>query len=102
MENNQPMNNSAYDQKMQAYHEYCRRTYGNSASAGQPQQSLSVNNMNSSDLANAVASGKHRYDADQAIGALIILGFIFFPLAPVTAFIGVPFLTLAIWSRNKF
>ena len=60
----------------------------------------SVTKMNSNDLANAVAEGKHRYDLDQGIGALILLGLLVFPLVPTSAFIGGPLLALFIWLRR--
>ena len=51
-------------------------------------------------MTRAVASGKHVYDYDRAIGGLILMGFIFFPLVPQTAFIGVPLLILFILARK--
>ncbi len=53
------------------------------------------------EMARAVASGKHVYNYDQGIGALILLGVIFFPLAPQTAIVGIPLLLLFIWARQS-
>jgi hypothetical protein len=52
-------------------------------------------------LARATASGIHIANYDQAIGALILLGLIFFPLIPQSAFIGIPLLLLFVWARQS-
>ena len=51
-------------------------------------------------LARATASGIHIASYDRAIGSLVLLGIIFFPLIPQSAFIGIPLLLLVIWARN--
>ncbi len=48
----------------------------------------------------AVASGIHIAEYDKAIGSCVLLGLLFFPLAPATGLIGFPLLALAIWGRH--
>ena len=60
-----------------------------------------MSKLSHEEMARAVASGKHVYNYDQAIGALVLLGFIFFPLAPQSAIIGLPLLILFIWARKS-
>jgi len=57
--------------------------------------------INHRKTAKAVASGIKIADYDSAIGALIILGLIAFPLYPPSAMIGIPLLLLFIWGRNS-
>lgn len=52
-------------------------------------------------LARATASGIHVANYDRAIGALVLLGLIFFPLVPQTTFVGIPLLLLFIWARSS-
>lgn len=52
-------------------------------------------------LAKATAAGIKVAGYDQAIGALILLGLIFFPLIPQSAFIGIPLLLLFVWARQS-
>jgi hypothetical protein len=51
------------------------------------------------DLSDHVAKGIAKYQFDQAIGALFLLGLIAFPLFPQSALIGIPLLLLCLLIR---
>ncbi len=58
--------------------------------------------LSKEDIANAVAKGKHRYDADKFIGFLVALGLLCLWLGLYkTIPFGLAILALAIWSRNQ-
>lgn len=53
-------------------------------------------------VANAVASGKHRYDADKMITWQVILGLLCILTGQFyTIPVGLPLLILTVWGRNK-
>ena len=61
-----------------------------------------VTNLNQNQMADAVASGKHRYELDKCIGMQIILGILFIGAGAYSTIpLGLGFLALTV-VRRKF
>lgn len=58
------------------------------------------NNSEHRQNALAVASGIHVAEYDKMIGTCVLLGILFFPLVPASAFVGLPVLGLLVWARH--
>ena len=60
-----------------------------------------MTNLNQNQMAEAVASGKHRYDLDKCIGLQILAGFMCIALGLTGAIpVGLGLLALTIWLRK--
>lgn len=63
---------------------------------------MTVPELNKDDLADAVASGKHRYDFDKLIGLQVALGLLCLWVGAFqTVPVGLALLALTIYLRNK-
>jgi hypothetical protein len=63
--------------------------------------SETMTNLNQNQMADAVASGKHRYDLDQAIGMQVILGILFIAVGAYSTIpLGLGFLALTVVMRK--
>jgi len=61
-----------------------------------------MTNLNQNQMANAVASGKHRYDLDKCIGLQVIMGFLCIASGLTgTIPVGLGLLILSVWLRTK-
>jgi hypothetical protein len=61
-----------------------------------------MTNLNQNQMADAVASGKHRYDLDKCIGLQVIMGFLCIALGLTSTIpVGLGLLILSVWLRTK-